>query len=71
MTNTAKLKGAITAAGFTQDDVAKRLNISATAFNNKVTGKSEFKASEIIALKRLLNLTWDEVEEIFFAEKVD
>lgn len=71
MTNTEKLKGAITASGFTQAEVAEKMGISATAFNNKITNKSRFTANEIVFLKKLLNLSRDEVDAIFFNEEVD
>lgn len=71
MTNTEKLKGAITASGFTQARVAEKMGISATAFNNKITNKSRFTANEIVFLQKLLNLSRDEVDAIFFNEEVD
>lgn len=71
MTNSKKLKGAITSSGFTHAEVANKLGISATAFSNKVTNKSRFIADEIVLLRKLLNLTRDEVDDIFFNERVD
>ena len=71
MTNTKKLKGAITASGFTQAEVAEKMGISATAFNNKITNKSRFTANDIVLLRKLLNLSRDEVDAIFFNEEVD
>lgn len=69
--NSAMLKGTIVKAGFTQDEVADKLGLSPTAFNNKVNNKSEFKASEIKRLTVILNLTRDEVDLIFFDYEVD
>lgn len=71
MTNTQKLKGCITAAGYTQARVAEKLGISITALNNKINNKSEFTASEIATLAEMLHLSRDDVDEIFFKKQVD
>ena len=69
MTNSKKLKGAIISSGLTQAEVADKMGISATAFSYKVTNKSRFTAEEIVFLRKLLNLSRDEVDDIFFAER--
>lgn len=66
MTNTNKLKGAIIACGYTQKDVAKKLCISQTALNNKITNKCQFKANEIFVLEKMLDIK--NLSEIFFAQ---
>lgn len=71
MTNTKMLKGAITASGFTQAETAAKMGISATALNNKVTNKSQFTANDIVTLRKLLKLSRDEVDAIFFDVEVD
>ena len=71
MTNTERLKGAIVSAGLKQASVAEKMGISATALNNKITNKSPFTADEIKSLQVILNLSRNEVDIIFFADKVD
>ena len=68
MTNTLKLKAVMVERGFTQDDLARRLNISNQSMNYKINNKREFKASEIAALIRILSIT--NSNDIFFAEEV-
>lgn len=68
MVDCAKLKGSIVAKGFTQEKIAEKLGLSTTAFSNKVTNKTEFKASEISKIRDLLCLTYDELSSIFFAK---
>lgn len=47
-------------------DLAAALKLSSGALSNKMKGVSEFKESEIRALARLLDLTPDGVNAIFF-----
>ena len=68
MTNTLKLKALIVERGFTQEEVAKRLNISFQSMNAKINNKREFKASEITILIDLLKIT--DVRSIFFNREV-
>ncbi len=49
----------------TQDMVAKMLNISTTAFSNKILGYSEFKASEVYKLANILGIN-GQYDEYFF-----
>lgn len=69
MTNTLKLKALIMEHGFTQEEVAKRLGISAQSMNAKINNKREFKVSEIQALTKVLDV--QDVDGIFFAHDVD
>lgn len=71
MTNTLKLKAVILERGFTQEQIAALLGMTIATFNYKVNNKSEFKASEIKKLSEILNLTAEEVNAIFFADKVE
>ena len=68
--NSNKLKKAINRKGLKIRYIAEKLGISHEAMYNKVKGKTEFKASEISALIDLLDLTANDVFEIFFARKV-
>lgn len=71
MTNTLKLKAAIVGSGLNQEQLADMLGITIATFNYKVNNKSEFKASEIKKLASVLHLTDEEVNAIFFADKVE
>lgn len=71
MTSTLKLKALMLKQGFTQEDVAMRLGISAQSLNAKINNKREFKASEIQALMKILGIPLQETYEIFFAHDVD
>ncbi|MBR0469841.1 MAG: toxin-antitoxin system, antitoxin component, Xre family protein, partial [Clostridia bacterium] len=68
MTDTKLLELAIVRAGVTKREIAKALNISETALYAKIKGVREFKASEIIIIQRLLNLSNEERDRIFFAD---
>lgn len=61
-----ELLAAVTRVGLTLQDVSDEIGISRQSFSNKVSGKSEFKASEIKAIASLLNLTAEQVNDIFF-----
>ena len=65
MTDTKLLELAIVRAGVTKREIAKALNISETALYAKIKGVREFKASEIIIIQRLLNLSNEERDRIF------
>ena len=71
MTNTLELDIALKRAGVTRLEVAKQLGISVTAFFNKLHNKTEFKASEIAILKKVLNISEEERDKIFFDCTVD
>lgn len=71
MTNSAKLKGKMIESGLNQTWVAEQLGMTVATFNYKVNNKTEFKASEIKKLSEILHLTNDEVNTIFFADKVE
>lgn len=61
------LKVAITRAGVTNRFLARNLGISEQAFYNKISGESEFKSSEIRKLSGLLNLSFNDINDIFFS----
>lgn len=66
MTNTYLLEDFINRSGYTKKQIAELLGLSITGFIKKVKNRNEFKASEIMKLKSLLNLTDDDVTSIFF-----
>ena len=71
MTDSLELDYAIKKAGLDRQKVAGLLVVSQMAFFNKIHNRTEFKASEIVALKELLNLSNEQRDRIFFAKGVD
>ena len=70
MTDSKALKERIKKSGMKVRYVAVQIGITPAGFNKKLSNKTEFKASEIMALTRVLNLTSDERDAIFFAPDV-
>lgn len=71
MVNTKMLRDKISDAGYKLQFVAEKCGLTYFGFMKKVNNETEFKASEIMILKVLLNLTDKEVNQIFFALDVD
>ena len=59
----------ISDSGMTMVSLAEKSGILKETLYNKMRGISEFKASEIAALTRVLKLTSEQRDAIFFAEK--
>lgn len=66
--NAPELKVVITRKGRTNRSLAKTIGVSEQAFYNKLNGKSEFRASEIAAIARELELSLCEINDIFFTK---
>lgn len=71
MTDTEKLNCEINDSGMTITAIAFKMGISREGFYKKLNNETEFKASEISALQKILNLTSERRDEIFFANKVE
>ena len=71
MVNTKMLRDKINDAGYKLQFVAEKCGLTYFGFMKKVNNETEFKASEVMILKVLLNLTDKEVNQIFFALDVD
>lgn len=69
--NNIRLREKIAGARITNRKLAGLLGISEQAFYNKLQGATEFKGSEIKALAGALELDLDEVNSIFFDERVN
>lgn len=61
-----KLKGLIRARGRTYADVSKASGISISAFNNKMTGKTEFTIDEVRRVAYTLDIPSVEIVTYFF-----
>ena len=66
MVNTRLLEQAISDSGMTMVAIAKKSGISRETLYNKLRGVSEFKASEISNLSKVLRLSTGERDSIFF-----
>lgn len=71
MTDTALLREAVTRSGLKYKKIAESLGLTTYGLQKKIENKTEFKASEILLLSELLNLTERERNAIFFAKKSD
>lgn len=65
-----KLKERITNYGYTQEQVAKALNISKGAFSQKINGAVAFSQDDVIAISRFLKIPKTKIYEYFFTLKV-
>lgn len=71
MTDFELLREKIADSGMTIIAIAKKSGIKRETLYNKMSGKSEFNASEISSLTKTLRLSAEERDAIFFAEKVE
>lgn len=71
MTNSEMLSNEITESGITITAIAKKIGITREGFYKKLNNETEFKASEILALQKILNLSNEMRDEIFFAKEVE
>ena len=67
MTNTSLLEEYIDRSGYKKGYIAEQLGLTAYGFTLKVNNKSEFKASEMTILCKLLKINAKDKEAIFFA----
>ena len=65
-----KLEYFIKDRGKTKEQLCVDLNIGKSAFYRKLAGITEFTLSEIKAISHYLQLTNDELLEVFFTKKV-
>ena len=71
MTNTKKLQGKMREKSYTLKTLSACVGLTDTGLFNKIHNKREFLASEVHTISRVLSLTADEVNEIFFANAVE
>lgn len=70
MVNKQRLVDAIKARGLRLDFIAEKLGISRQTLSDKINNKKQFKLGEIQTLVKVLNLTPEEVDDIFFIYNV-
>lgn len=57
MVNTNLLKGKIVANGYTQGQLAEKMNISVNSFSAKINGKNAFTLPEVERMCEFLGIT--------------
>lgn len=57
--------------GLTQKKVSEILNIDSTSYSKKENGIIEFKASEINLIRKIFELSPEDIIEIFFDDKLE
>lgn len=65
MTDTNKLKGKIIEKGFTITSLAKCLNTSKSTLSQKINNKIKFSQTDIKRISSKLELTGEEIKDIF------
>ena len=68
MGNMELLKEFIDRSGISLTNIAKQLNITYVALNNKLKGKYAFTLDEALLLKKILHLTQNEWNAVFDEE---
>ena len=71
MTDTLEIKKIIRMKGFTLDTLSKKIGISRTSLSYKINNIVEFNAKEIKHIQKILELSNEQRDHIFFAEAVD
>lgn len=71
MTNSTLLEAKIKESGKKKTFIASIVGVTIQSFNDKIYNRTQFKASEIMAICDELGITdWSEKEAIFFNKKV-
>ena len=70
MTDTKLLRETIDSSGMSITFISNEIGISREALYKKISNTTEFKASEITKLSKILNLSNRARDEIFFDTKV-
>lgn len=71
MINTKLLEKKISDSGMTMVSLAEKTGILRESLYNKLNGNTEFKASEISSLSKVLRLSTRERDAIFFDSEVN
>ena len=71
MTDSKKLSDEITDSGITITAIANKIGITREGFYKKLNNETEFKASAISTLQKILRLSNKKRDEIFFAKEVE
>lgn len=66
----SKLKGRLKELGYTQEEFAKRIEISPCSLNLTLKNKRDFRQDEILKAGEVLHIPVDEFHQYFFANKL-
>lgn len=69
--NSTELKVEMLRNKVNRTKLAEELRITKSALSKKINGVNEFSRKDISVMKKILNLTPQRVDEIFFNDKVD
>ena len=67
MTDSEALNKVIENSGLKLTFIARALKLSRAGFYKKLNNQTEFKASEIVKMQEILNLSNEQRDKIFFA----
>lgn len=68
--NPIEFKIAQIRAGVSKEDIAKYLGVNLATVYRKFNGESDFTLSELRKLKKVLHLSKEDVDRIFFSEQL-
>ena len=68
--NINRLRGKIAENGYSIPDFSQKIGIKKATFYRKLKRQTEFTRSEIESISIVLNLSAEQIKEIFFDEKV-
>lgn len=68
MFNYSKLRGRIKELGFSESEIAKKINISKATISSRFNGNSEFSSKETDCLIDLLQISDNEIKDYFFCK---
>ena len=71
ITNVSRLREVIDGSGMSIVAISQKLGITREGFYKKLNGETEFKASEIISLSKVLGLSKLDRDKIFLPNKVN
>lgn len=71
MSQIEELKRTMDESGMTMKAIAEKSGILRETLYNRLNGKGEFTASEIVALSRVLNLSNKQRDHIFLDKKLN
>lgn len=64
--NSNEMKAVMKREGDTQKDLAEALGLPVSGVNARINGSVDFRASEIVTIRKRYNLTDQDIGEIFF-----
>lgn len=68
--NANELRGKITAKGMNVQSFCDQYGFVRSTFDRKLNGTTEFNRDEMETIIDALDLTWDDIRTIFFADNI-